>query len=147
MGVLALGDALKLARERGLELIQVTEKVDPPVCKIMDYGKFFYQQKKKDKSQKNKGGEMKGIRLSLGISEHDMEVKANQTHKFLDEGDKIRVEMILRGREKSLQGFAREKFKKFLEILNKTSAIKIEREVKREPRGLSMIIGKEAIKK
>ena len=133
--------------ERGLELIQITEKVEPPICKIMDYGKYVYQQKKKDKSQKHKGGEIKGIRLSLGISDHDIETKANQSHKFLEKGDKIRVELRLRGREKALQGFAKEKFKKFIDILSKLTQIKIERDIKKEPRGLTMVISRETIKK
>ena len=142
LGVMITQEALKLAIERNLDLIQVTEKVEPPVCKIMDYGKYLYQLKKKEKSLKQKSGEIKGIRLSFGISQHDLEIKAQQAKKFLEKGDKIRIEMVLRGREKGLLDFAKGKIGHFLEILNKLIPIKIERELKREFKGLTMIISK-----
>ncbi|MBI2042179.1 MAG: translation initiation factor IF-3 [Candidatus Nealsonbacteria bacterium] len=142
LGVMPLENALREAKERNLDLIQVTERVEPPVCKIMDYGKYVYQQQKKEKSMKPKGGEMKGIRLSFNISQHDMEVRAKQAEKFLREGDKIRIEMRLVGRQKALGDFAKEKVYKFLEVLQGIIPLKIEREIKREPRGFSMIISK-----
>ena len=143
LGVLTLEKALQMAKERGFDLIQVTEKLDPPVCKIMDYGKYFYHLKKKEKSVKHHtGGELKGIRLTFGISEHDLETRVKQAEKFLKKGDRIRIEMKLRGRQKALQGFAREKIKKFLETLEKSIPIKTERELKKQPRGLTMIISK-----
>lgn len=139
-----MSEALQTARERSLDLIQVTDKVEPPVCRLMDYGKYLYQQKKKEKSAKqHKGGEIKGIRLSFGISDHDLEIRARQAEKFLKKGDKIRIELRLRGRQKALQGFAREKINKFLEILKGLIPIKIERGLIRKPRGLTMIISKE----
>lgn len=132
-----------MAREHGFDLIQVTEKLDPPVCKIMNYGKYLYHLKKKEKSAKHHtGGELKGIRLTFGISEHDLETRVKQAEKFLKKGDRIRIEMKLRGRQKALQGFAREKIKKFLETLEKSIPIKTERELKKQPRGLTMIISK-----
>jgi len=138
-----LFQALQIAKERKLDLIQVTEKVMPPVCKLGDFGKYLYQQQKKERSTKHqKGGRIKGIRLSFGISEHDLEVRAKIAEKFLKEGDKVRIEMQLRGREKAHQDFAKEKIKKFLEILDKLIPIKIERDLKREMRGLTMIISK-----
>ena len=143
LGVLGLEEALKLAKEKGLDLVQVTEKVDPPVCKITEFGKYLYQIQKKERKIKHKSSEVKGIRLTFGISEHDLEVRAHLAEKFLKEGDIIRIEMRLRGREKALSNFAREKIKKFLEILQKLTPLKIEKEVKRDPRGLIMIISKE----
>jgi translation initiation factor IF-3 len=143
LGVINLGDALQKSRERNLDLIQVTEKIEPPVCKIMDYGKYLYQQKKKEKGVKPRGGEIKGIRLSFNISEHDMETRARQAEKFLKEGDKVRIEVRLRGREKALGDHAKKKVSKFLEILQSLIPYKAERELKREPRGLSMIISKQ----
>ena len=142
LGIMAPQEAIQLARERNLDLIQVTEKVEPPVCKIMDYGKYLYQLKKKEKSSRQKSGELKGIRLSFAISPHDLETRAKQAEKFLNKGNKIRIEMILRGREKGLSNFAKEKFNQFLELLNKLVPIKVERELKRELRGFSMIISK-----
>lgn len=143
LGIMPLENALKLARERNLDLIQVTEKVEPPVCKLGDYGKYLYREEKKEKAaQKHQGSELKGIRLTFNISQHDLETRAHQAGKFLNKGDKIRIEMPLRGREKALQDFAKEKFEKFVEILKTTTPLKIERELKREPRGFTMIISK-----
>jgi translation initiation factor IF-3 len=141
---LDLTEALRLARERNLDLIQVTEKVEPPVCRIGDYGKYLYQQQKKEKKMaKPKGGELKEIRLTFNISPHDMETRAKQAEKFLKEGNKIKVNMALRGREKAMGYFATEKVKKFLEQLNSITPIKTERELKREPRGFTMIVSKQ----
>ena len=144
LGVMGLEKALQEAEGRHLDLIQVTEKVEPPVCKIMDYGKYLYQEKKKEKQavKKQKGGELKGIRLGFAISQHDLEVRARQAEKFLKNGNKVRIEMILRGREKALGNFAREKINKFLEVLQGLVPYKVERELKRESRGFLMIIAK-----
>ncbi len=142
LGVFDLRDALRKSREAGLDLIQVTEKVDPPVCKIMEYGKYAYQQGKKDKKPHQKSGELKNIRLTFAISEHDMETRAKTSLKFLDKGQKVRIEMRLRGREKALGNFAKEKIDKFLKIVRTKTPIKIERELRRQPRGLTMIIAK-----
>jgi len=140
---MGLQEALRQAEERNLDLIQITEKAEPPVCKIMDYGKYLYWQEKKEKeSTKQKGGEVKGIRLSFNISPHDLEIRAKLAEKFLKEGNKVRLEMILRGREKAMGEFAKGKINQFLEILRKQISIKIERELKREFRGFSMIISK-----
>jgi translation initiation factor IF-3 len=92
--------------------------------------------------KKQKGGELKGIRLTYNISLHDLETRAHQAEKFLNKGDTIRVELTLRGRERALQDFAKEKMNKFLEILNNIIPIKIEKGLKREARGLIMIISK-----
>ena len=142
LGVMSLENALSEARARNLDLIQVTEKVEPPVCKIMDYGKYLYQQQKKEKGAKQKGGGTKGIRLTFNISQHDMEVRARQAEKFLKEGDKIRIEMRLKGREKALGDFAKKKMNTFLETLGGLIQYKIGRELKRDTRGLTMIITK-----
>ncbi len=143
LGVFSLEEALRIAQERNLDLIQVTEKVEPPVCKIIDYGKHLYWLQKKGRgSERHTGGEVKGIRLTFGISQHDLETKAKMVEKFLKKGDKARIEMILRGREKGLSEFAKGKINQFLEILEKLVPIKIERELKREMRGLTMIITK-----
>lgn len=141
-GLVPLEAAIQMAKERGLDLIQVTEKVDPPVCKIMDFGKYLYQLKKKEKGVKTKGGGMKGIRLGFNMALHDLEVRARQAEKFFKEGDRIIIEMRLKGREKALGEFAKEKIGKFLEMLQGFSPYKIERELKRDPRGFSMIIAK-----
>jgi len=143
LGVMNIFDAIDLAKSKGLDLIQVTEKVEPPVCRIANYGKYLYAQKKKEKKiSRIKGGELKEIRLTFGISPHDMEIRAKQAEKFLREGNKVKINMALRGREKAMGNFAKEKVQKFLENLNSIISIKTEREIKREPRGFTMIISK-----
>jgi len=143
LGIIDLEKALQTARERNLDLVQVTEKTKPPVCKIMEYGKYLYSLQKKERQAKvKKSCEIKGIRLGFNISLHDLETRANQSAKFLKKGDRIRIEMPLRGREKGLSEFAGKKVEQFLEILGKLIPVKIERELKREARGLTMIISK-----
>ncbi|PIP23473.1 MAG: translation initiation factor IF-3 [Candidatus Nealsonbacteria bacterium CG_4_10_14_0_2_um_filter_38_17] len=144
LGVLPLSEAFDLAEKRELDIIQVTEKLDPPVCKLMDYGKYLYWQEKKQKEaiKHASAGELKGIRLSFGISQYDLETRVRQAEAFLKKGDKVKIEMVLRGREKALGNFAKEKIIKFLEILNGLLPIKTERELKREMRGFTMIISK-----
>ncbi|MBI2450210.1 MAG: translation initiation factor IF-3 [Candidatus Nealsonbacteria bacterium] len=142
VGVVALEQAIQMALDSGLDLIQVTEMVEPPVCKIMDFGKYLYQQRKKEKGAKTGGSEIKGVRLGFNMASHDLEVRAHQAEKFLKEGDAVRIEMRLKGREKALGDFAKEKINKFLEQLQNLMPYKIERELKRDPRGFSMIIAK-----
>lgn len=143
MGVIPTAEAIKAAEEKGLDLIQVTEKVDPPVCRIGDYGKYLYQQEKKSREgKKQTGGELKEVRLTYTMSPHDMETRAKQAEKFLTKGHKVRVTLPLRGRQRSLEGYAREKAKTFLASLGEIIPIKIERDIKREPRGLSVLIAK-----
>lgn len=141
IGILPLEKALQLAKEKGLDLIQVTEKVEPPVCKLADYGKYLYWIQKKGRQQKSKS-EVKVIRLGFNISLHDLETRVNQAEKFLKQGNKVKIEMLLRGRERGLEEIGKEKFNKFLELLKERVPIKIERELKKEPKGFTMIIVK-----
>jgi len=128
MGIVSIQDALKKAEESSLDLVQVTEKVDPPVCKIIDKGKYLYHLKKKEKKQSHKkGGETKGIRLRFNTSVHDMDVRAKKAHEFLERGDKIKIELILRGRERALKEHARQQIDKFLELLKNYIPIEIEK--------------------
>ena len=142
LGVFALQEALQMARERNLDLIQVTEKVEPPVCKLGDYGKYLYSLEKKEKTTKTKAGEIKGVRISFAISPHDLETKAKMAEKFLKKGYRVRVELILKGRQKTLGDFAKGKMNQFSETLGKLTPFKTERELKRESRGFTMIIAK-----
>lgn len=142
LGILPIAEAIQLAKSKGLDLIQVTEKAVPPVCKIGDLGKFLYQQQKKERKIRPKGGKLKEVKISFNISSHDLEIKAKAAEKFLKEGDKVKLNMVLRGREKALGDFAKEKVNLFVINLESLIPIKVERELKREPRGLTMIIGK-----
>jgi len=139
VGIILLQEALQMARERNLDLIQVTERIDPPVCKIMDYGKYLYRLQKKEKGVR-KSTEVKGIRLRFNISPHDLETRISQAEKFLKKGNKVKVEMILRGREKRLSQFAKEKLKTFIASLGEKTQIKTEGEIKRKSNGFIVII-------
>ncbi len=142
LGVLDTYKAVQLARERGLDLVEIAPTAKPPVCKITDLGKYKYQQAKKERKQKAKQKkiEVKGVRIGLSTSSHDLEHKAKQAEEFLTEGNKVRIEIKLRGREKAHQGLAREKLNDFLKVI--PVGHKIEEEPKRNPIGLTMTISK-----
>ncbi len=141
LGLIPLEEALKLAGERSLDLIQVTEKVSPPVCKILDYGKYLYRLQKKEKKTV-KSTEVKGIRLRFNISPHDLGTRVSQAEKFLNKGNKVRIDMVLRGREKRLAMVAKEKVGQFLRDLRSKVNIKVEGSLKRKPRGFSIMVSK-----
>jgi len=106
----------------------------------MDYGKYQYQKSREERQQKTKQKkiEIKGVRISLRTGQHDLEVKVKQANKFLDRGHKVKIEMILRGREKALLAIAKEKLNKFIELISPD--IEIEKEAERQPRGLSVMV-------
>jgi translation initiation factor IF-3 len=103
IGIMPLQDALRIAEERGLDLVEIAPNANPPVCKLLDYGKFLYELKKKEKEarkkQKEHSMEVKDMNLSLRIDEHDLKVKLKHMREFLEDGDKVRVRIRFRGRE------------------------------------------------
>ena len=105
MGVMKTADAIAEADAQGLDLVEVSPNTEPPVCKILDYGKFKYeaQKKKNEAKKKQKIIEVKEIKLRPNIDEHDYQVKMRNVQKFLDEGDKVKVTMRFRGREMAHQ--------------------------------------------
>lgn len=115
LGVMALSAALKLADEHGLDLVEVSPNAKPPVAKLIDFAKFRYQQKKAEQQQKKKAKkvEIKTIRLSVRISEHDLLTKAKQADGFLEEGNLVRVELRMRGREQAFANLAESQVKNF----------------------------------
>lgn len=144
LGVMNIFDAIDLAKSKGLDLIQVTEKVEPPVCKIGDYGKYLYSLKKKERKIKTtQTGKLKEIQLGFNISPHDIETKVKQAEKFLKEGHKVKIGLVLKGREKAMGDFAKKKMELFIDQTNKSIPIKVEKELKREPRGFTTIISKQ----
>ncbi len=145
--IFLLTEGLKLAKEKNLDLVQITDKVDPPICKIIDLGKYIYNQEKKAKKARKQiiVGGIKGIRISFKISEHDMKTRANKTKNFLEKGNKVKIEIILKGREKYLDDFWKEKIQKFLEMVENLVEIKIEKEIKKEGQGANLIISKKQI--
>jgi translation initiation factor IF-3 len=101
LGVRQTTEALQLARDRGLDLIEIAPLANPPVCKIVDYSKFRYEKEKqrKEANKHNKGGHVKEIRFGLKIGLHDFDTKVRNIKRFLEERDKVRVTVIFRGRE------------------------------------------------
>lgn len=122
---MATDKAKELAKEKELDLCEVSPNSDPPVCKIMDYGKYQYHQKKVDTKHRKmqKKTEVKGVRMGFKTGDHDMEVKAKQARKFLEAGNNVKVSLIFRGRESMYKGLAREKMLKFQESLNEICSI------------------------
>jgi len=107
--------AIATAQEKGLDLVEVSPVANPPVCKFTDFGQFQYNKSKKQKEQKIKKVEIKGIRLSFKIGKHDLDFKRKQAEKFLKQKDKVKKELNLRGREKAHKDLAQEIINKFIE--------------------------------
>lgn len=128
IGVLTIEEALRKAEEAGLDLIEVSPKAEPPVCRIMDFGSFKYQKEKEIKKQRaqSKEVEVKGIRLSLRIGEGDLNIRLEQAKKFMEKGNKVRAEIILRGREKAHGERALEVVKRFHQMLSETYQLRVE---------------------
>jgi translation initiation factor IF-3 len=140
LGVMKLEEALALAQSKNLDLVEITSNANPVVVKICDYGKFLYQQEKELRKQKAKerGDEMKHIRLGFNIGKHDMEVRAHQAAEFLKEGMRVQIEMVLKGREKTHKDLAENKLKEFLSYID--HSYKIIQDIKMVPRGLIITI-------
>lgn len=105
VGVLRTRDALDMARERGLDLVEVQPNAVPPVCRLMDYGKFRYEESRREREsrKRQKTAEVKEIRLSPKIDDHDLETKGRQALRFLEAGDKVKLSVRFRGREMAHQ--------------------------------------------
>ena len=101
LGIMAPLDALKIAREKGLDLVEVSPTAQPPVCRIMDFGKYMYEQEKKEReARKNqRAGMLKEVRFSPVIGAHDLDVKVRHIEEFLKDHDKVRVTVFFRGRQ------------------------------------------------
>ncbi len=121
-------------------MVEVFPKAQPPVCKILDYGKFQYQKSKQKRTAqaKQKKVDTKGIRIGIRTDEHDLNFKKNQADKFLRKGDKVKIEIVLRGREKAHQDLAREALKNFMSLIS--VPYRIEEDIKRFPGGFNAII-------
>ncbi len=134
-------EALRLAQERGFDLVEIAPMAQPPVCRLDDFGAFKYRQEKAERKSKakQKKVEIKGIRISLKIGQHDFDHRVNQAKKFMADGDKVRLEMILRGREMQHQERARQKIDEFIKILGD---IKIEQPLTRQGKRYTILIGK-----
>lgn len=141
LGVLSLEDALKTAGAKDLDLIEISPNAQPPVAKIMDYGKFQYQQKKKQKETKAKSHttETKNVQVKIGTSEHDLGMKAKRASTWLKEGHRIKLELYLVGRAKySETSFKKERLERILNLI--TEEYRVAEEAKRSPKGITMVL-------
>ena len=136
LGVLSFKDALEKAQSLGLDLIEVTSTTNPPIAKIADYGKFKYEQNKKDKKSKAgaKRTETKAIQIKIGTGDNDLAMKARKASEWLTEGHRIKVELFLSGRSKYMpDAFLRERLDRVLHLI--TENYKIAEEYKKGPKG------------
>ncbi|MFX4303120.1 translation initiation factor IF-3 [Alicyclobacillus tolerans] len=140
LGIMQLRDARRLAEERSLDLVNVAPTAKPPVCRIMDYGKFKYEQSKKEKeARKNqKVILLKEIRMTPNIEEHDFQVKLKNVMKFLADGDKVKISVRFRGREITHASLGQQLLMKFAEAVKDSATV--ERVPRLEGRSMIMIL-------
>jgi translation initiation factor IF-3 len=110
IGIMTPLDALKMAREKNLDLVEISPTAQPPVCRIMDYGKFLYQQEKRDREAKKhqKTITVKEVKFRINVDDHDYDTKKNHVLRFLDDGDKVKATIFFRGREMTRQSLGRQ---------------------------------------
>lgn len=130
LGVLPTAEAYTRAEAAGYDLVEVNPKANPPIAKFLDYGKFQYEQEKLKQKQKAKTKkiEVKGVRLTFRIGDHDREVRLNQSQKFLEKGHKVKIQLVIRGRENAYAKDAIEMVKQFVEDLKSTMETDLEME-------------------
>ena len=140
IGVVSRHDALARATEAGLDLVEVAAAADPPVCKILDFGKFKYeeQKRKNEARKKQKVIEVKEIKLRPGIDDHDYDVKMRSMVKFIDEGDKVKVTMRFRGRELAHQELGMNVLMRVRDDLDQVA--KVEQVPRMEGRQMTMVM-------
>lgn len=144
LGEMSRADALKKAVELGKDLVVVSPKANPPVAKLIDFGHFKYQKEKEARKQRAQSHDvdLKGVRLSARIGAHDLDIRYAQAKKFLERGDKIKVEVILRGREKSHGDLAMNIIEGFLKRLKDDMPLRMEQEPKRQGNAVTAILGR-----
>jgi translation initiation factor IF-3 len=128
IGVLQTADALQMARDKGMDLIEISPNAKPPVAKIMSFDKYRYQEEKKLKKQRagQKTQELKGVRISGRAAEHDLQVKAKKVNEFLNEGHIVEIQLTMRGREKANREWARQKLLDFLKMISPEHKVLLE---------------------
>ncbi len=138
LGVLPTSEAIAIAAEANLDLIEISPTAQPPVAKIMDYGKYQYESNKKAKEVKAKSHvtETKGVQVKIGTGEHDLNLKAKRAAEWLAEGHRVKIDLFLWGRYKYMEeGFLKERLERFLKII--PAEYKIADEIKKSPKGYS----------
>lgn len=146
LGIMSLQKALDAAEEKGLDLVNISPKANPPVCKIMDYGKFRFEQTKKEKEAKKNQHvtEIKEVRMSPGIDTNDFNVKVKSALKFLKDGNRVKVTVRFRGREMAHTDIGKTLLAQFGEMCAETA--NIERPPKLDGRHMSMFLGPKSSK-
>ena len=144
LGIMSSRDAYNMAQEKNLDLVKIAPQAQPPVCRIMDYGKYRFEQAKREKeSRKNqKTIEVKETRLSLNIDTHDFDTKVNQTKKFLSSGNRVKVSVRFRGREMAHTEIGRDLLTKFAEQCGEVA--NMEKAAKMEGRNMSIFLAPKA---
>ena len=144
LGIMATRDALRLAEEQHLDLVEIAPKAKPPVCRIMDFGKYRYEQQKREKEAKKKQKviNIKEVKLRPNIEQHDFDVKLKNATRFLADGDKVKVTIMFRGREMSHPELGKEILSKFADALK--DSVTVERDAKLEGRNMIMILAPKA---
>jgi len=140
-GVLALSEAIRRAEEVGLDLIEISAGAVPPVAKIMEYGKFQYEQEKKRREMKAKSHttETKSVQVKIGTGENDLQLKARRAAEWLKEGHRVKVDLFLWGRYKYMEfAFLKERLERFLKII--PEEYKISDPITKSPKGLTTVI-------
>lgn len=143
LGVIDLQTALIKAKEAGLDLIEISPNSNPPIAKIADYGKFLYEQKKKQKKakQKSQAVEIKSIQIRVGTDNNDLSIKAKKTSEWLEKGHRVKIELFLPGRTRYLdKEFLNERLKRILKLI--TTNFKVADPIKKSPKGLVTIVEK-----
>ncbi len=143
LGVISLSTALAESQKRGLDLIEISPTAVPPVAKIMDYGKYQYDEKKKNKIAKAnvQVSELKIVQVKIGTGDHDLELKAKKVSEWLAEGNRVKVDLFLVGRSKYMDmKFLKERLERVLKLI--TVEYKIGQEVTKGPKGLTVVIEK-----
>ena len=142
LGIMPSKDALKLAKDAGLDLVKIAPTAKPPVCKIVDYGKFRYEQARKEKEAKKKQKivEVKEIRLSPNIDTNDLNTKVNNARKFLEKGNKVKITLRFRGREMAHINATKHILDDFAEQVKDIAVV--EKPAKLEGRSMSLILAK-----
>lgn len=125
LGIMPPFEALKKARERGLDLVEISPTATPPVCKIMDYGKFLYEQEKKERAAKKKQKviTVKEVKFSINVDDHDYETKKNHVLRFLAEGDKVKASLRFRGREMAHRNLGRDMIDRLIRDVSEKAVV------------------------
>jgi translation initiation factor IF-3 len=140
LGIMAPRDALRLADEKELDLVLVSDKADPPVCRIMDYGKFKFEQEKKAREARKKQhtSDVKEVKMRYKIEDHDYQVRVNQAERFLKAGDKVKASIMFRGREIQHSDLAESLLKRMATDLQEFG--EVQQAPKREGRNMMMLL-------